>query len=590
MPPQADFIVSNGTGNAVRSDINGQLAAIVSNSSGATEPATMYAYQWWADTTTGLLKQRNSANSAWITIGTLASTNLGLATLASPTFTGVVTVPLGTAALPSLALLSDPNTGVFSPGADQVAISTGGTSRLSIDASGNLAVDTNTLYVDAVNNRVAIGTTSPQSPLTVGATTDFGAIVKISRTDANFNSGMLVLGNGNSTTNLVGVWRGDANSVSTGGQYLNLGGYDGIVFAAGNAALGAQNRAMTIDTSGRLLVGTSSSLSSYGINGLLNVASNGLLTRDASFSYFKNDIYGPILTLAKSRSDSIGTFTYPTSGDLLGSIGFSGAHTANGRFDLGCRIDAYANQTWASTALGSYLTFSTTLDGASSPTERMRITNDGAVLAGKTGSNSSVAGTELLSDGNVRFVRSAGNVVYVNRLSDDGDLIAFAQANATEGTISVSGTTVSYNGAHLSRWSQLAGGATREEILRGTVLSNIDEMCGWGDEENEQLNRMKVSDVEGDKNVSGVFQCWDDDDDTYTDDFYCAMTGDFIIRIAEGVTVERGDLLMSAGDGTAKPQGDGYIQDKTIAKVTSTYVTCTYEDGSYCVPCVLMAC
>jgi len=175
-------------------------------------------------------------------------------------------------------------------------------------------------------------------------------------------------------------------------------------------------------------------------------------------------------------------------------------------------------------------------------------------------------------------------------MTDDGTIIRLMQAGTEEGTISVSGTTVSYNGAHLSRWSQLPGGAVREEILRGTVLSNIDEMCGWGDEDNEQLNRMKVSDVEGDPNVSGVFQSWDDDDDTYTDDFYCAMTGDFIIRIAEGVTVQRGDLLMSAGDGTAKPQDDDIIRSKTIAKVTSTHVTCTYDDGSYCVPCVLMAC
>ena len=48
---------------------------------------------WWADTSAGLLKQRNAANSAWITIGTLASTNLGLATLASPTFTGTPAAP-----------------------------------------------------------------------------------------------------------------------------------------------------------------------------------------------------------------------------------------------------------------------------------------------------------------------------------------------------------------------------------------------------------------------------------------------------------------------------------------------------------------
>ena len=100
---------------------------------------------------------------------------------------------------------------------------------------------------------------------------------------------------------------------------------------------------------------------------------------------------------------------------------------------------------------------------------------------------------------------------------------------------------------------------------------------------------MKVSDVEGDVNVAGVFMCWDDDD-IYPNDFYCAMTGDFVIRIAQGVTVQRGNLLMSAGDGTAKPQGDGFVQDKTIAKVTSTAVSTTYSDGSYCVPCVLMAC
>jgi hypothetical protein len=47
---------------------------------------------------------------------------------------------------------------------------------------------------------------------------------------------------------------------------------------------------------------------------------------------------------------------------------------------------------------------------------------------------------------------------------------------------------------------------------------------------------------------------------------------------------------MSAGDGTAKPQGDDIVRSKTIAKVISTEITCTYDDGSYCVPCVLMAC
>lgn len=87
---QHDQNVANDTGAAVRSDINNALAALFSNSSGATAPSTTVAYQWWADTTTGLLKIRNAANSAWVTVGTLASTNLGLASLAGAAFTGSV--------------------------------------------------------------------------------------------------------------------------------------------------------------------------------------------------------------------------------------------------------------------------------------------------------------------------------------------------------------------------------------------------------------------------------------------------------------------------------------------------------------------
>jgi hypothetical protein len=235
------------------------------------------------------------------------------------------------------------------------------------------------------------------------------------------------------------------------------------------------------------------------------------------------------------------------------------------------------------------VTGAATLD--STLTVSLGISSAGNVIIGKISTGDiSATGAELGATGYGIFARESNPSLFVNRKTNDGDLVIFYQDSVQEGTISVSGTTVSYNGAHLSRWSQLPGGAERTEILRGTVLSNIDEMCGWDEEDNEQLNRMKVSDVEGDPNVSGVFQGWDDDDDTYTDDFYCAMTGDFIIRLAEGVTVQRGDLLMSAGDGTAKPQDDDIIRSKTIAKVTSTHITCTYDDGSYCVPCVLMAC
>jgi hypothetical protein len=213
---------------------------------------------------------------------------------------------------------------------------------------------------------------------------------------------------------------------------------------------------------------------------------------------------------------------------------------------------------------------------------------------------------------------NGGALVYLNRNNTDGKLIGFYHQDTEEGSISVSGSTVSYNGGHLARWSQLADNSKDTSLLKGTVMTNLDQMAVWshdavavGDEfknamgdtviateddahdayteNNDQLNCMAISSVEGDPNVAGVFVNWDEVDDGFND-MNIAMTGDMIIRIAQGTTVQRGDLLMSAGDGTAKPQGDDIVRSKTIAKVTSTHVTCTYDDGSYCVPCVLMAC
>ena len=191
-------------------------------------------------------------------------------------------------------------------------------------------------------------------------------------------------------------------------------------------------------------------------------------------------------------------------------------------------------------------------------------------------------------------IASGGTVLFINRQVSDGTLIDFRQANLSEGSISVSGSTVSYNGGHLSRWAQTTT-AKDESLVKGTVLSNLDEMNVYTDTEgnpvqNEQLNKVKVSDVEGDANVAGVFVNWSHDEAHDVDEINMAMTGDMIIRIAQGVTVARGDLIMSAGNGTAKPQGDDIVRSKTVAKVTSTHVTCTYPDGSFCVPCVLMAC
>ena len=128
---QHDYIIANQSGAGFRSDLNNGLAAIVSQNSGAAQPSTTYAYQWWADTTTGMLKIRNAANNAWITVGTLAAVNLGLLSLAGGTLTGALLVDdSGTAALPAIAFDGDPNTGIFRPAADQLGIATNGVERV----------------------------------------------------------------------------------------------------------------------------------------------------------------------------------------------------------------------------------------------------------------------------------------------------------------------------------------------------------------------------------------------------------------------------------------------------------------------------
>jgi hypothetical protein len=445
--------------------------------------------------------------------------------------------------------------------------------------------DSNSINLDFyTNTAVAVDSETVKMRLTGGGLLGIGT--------TGPQSNFVVSNSGAEGIELVVNQPDGANTV----RYFNYNrsslAYQDVAYLAASHQWRIQNAEKArIDSSGRLLVGTSSARSNFynsSVSAQFQVEGSSVTDRIISLiSSSSTGANGPAFVFGKQNSGAVGGNTVVASNDNLGNISFQGSDGTE--FVEGASITAFVDGTPGANDMPGRLVFSTTADGAASPTERMRISSDGTILFVKTSANFAVAGVDILSDGGLRVTRSA-SAIAINRLSSDGNLIEFYQDTTIEGTISVSGTTVSYNGAHLSRWSQLPSGTERTEILRGSVLSNLDEMCEWDEEDNEQLNRMKVSDVEGDKNVSGVFQCWDDDDDTYTNDFYCAMTGDFMIRIAGGVTVERGDLLMSAGDGTAKPQNDDIIRSKTVAKVTSTNVSCTYEDGSYCVPCVLMAC
>lgn len=156
---QHDYDLANASGATFRSDLNNALAAIKTLNSGATAPSSTAAFMLWADTANNLLKIRNAADSAWVTIGTLSATNLGLLALTGGTLTGALQVAVGTVGAPGLSFDSDANTGVYSSAADILGLVAAGTEYLRISSAGGNFLGTGSV-------KVPVGTTAqrPGSP------------------------------------------------------------------------------------------------------------------------------------------------------------------------------------------------------------------------------------------------------------------------------------------------------------------------------------------------------------------------------------------------------------------------------------------
>jgi hypothetical protein len=100
---QSDQVVQNATFPSVRADINDNLAALYSQSSGNSAPTVTVAFQPWVDKSSSppVWKVRNGSNSAWITVGVLdpAGFNAGGITAIANGGTGATTAALALAAL-----------------------------------------------------------------------------------------------------------------------------------------------------------------------------------------------------------------------------------------------------------------------------------------------------------------------------------------------------------------------------------------------------------------------------------------------------------------------------------------------------------
>ena len=68
-----NYLIENQAGSAFRLDLNNALKAIAESNSASTEPATSFAYQFWADTSTDTLKIRNGSNTGWLDVLTLST-------------------------------------------------------------------------------------------------------------------------------------------------------------------------------------------------------------------------------------------------------------------------------------------------------------------------------------------------------------------------------------------------------------------------------------------------------------------------------------------------------------------------------------
>jgi hypothetical protein len=279
-------------------------------------------------------------NASAAIAGTKISPDFGSQNIAT---TGLFNHALGTAGAPTITFTGDPNTGIYSPGADQVAISTNGTNRLHIDSDG----------------KVGIGTTNPA----FGS----GSGLEIEQLDA------------------IATLRIERAGTSPSALELRAQAAE-CVLESRNATplifgVNTSERAR-IDTSGRLLVGTSTARNNF----FNQAAAAGLqlegTSTTASANQFLGHIYGasaasgPYYVLAKHRSTSIGGTTIVVADDQLGGVSFQGSDGTE--FVESARIQAFVDGTPGANDMPGRLVFSTTADGASSPTERMRIKNDGA--------------------------------------------------------------------------------------------------------------------------------------------------------------------------------------------------------------------
>ena len=299
-------------------------------------------------------------------------------------------------------------------------------------------------------------------------------------------------------------------------------GTDAILVAAGISAESEGDFSSSSNATSLKFTTASSAAAAIGgtDGGEMTLLSNGaLLLRD------KRTTGAPTLALQAGRTDV-------SQGDVLGGIEFSAPVEASGTDAIlvGASINAAADADYSSSSNATALQFKTgtsetaatkfyiassgdivinsntnnaklqfqdasnstgyviqQIGSSGSPalrfmtsagSESMRILNGGDIVVGKTAASAATNGLQLEAAGTGYFSRPGALAVGANRNTDDGEVIRIQQDGTSEGTISISGSTCSYNAFTGSHWSRLVDNS-KPDLLRGTVVETIDEMCDW---------------------------------------------------------------------------------------------------------------
>ena len=424
--------------------------------------------------------------------------------------------------------------------ADTVSKSAGGTFDGNITAAGTLAV---TGVVTANAGVVVDEMTLDGDTLTATDTFTIDAVEDITLDAAS----TLVRIKHNGTQRFIFNTDATPEIDALGGNFtLHANTSDADIIFNGNDG-GAAITALTLDMSAAGAATFNSTVAATGINFAGDRAINN--TNDTAYN---------IRTSSGSGSHYFGSGRTGFSGGIeIAKLGTTGTVFNDGGVDIDFRVESNGNANALLVDAGA----DNVLFGQASADS----TANGAYFhLGANNAHLAVANTQT-SD--------VSALLFLNRQGSDGEVVSIRHANSVEGTITISGATVTYNG--FSGQHESSGIATNTAV--GTVVSSIDELDTYPSTQSDTLGndethpkagqtradhpKVKISDTVGDACVYGVVAEF-----SKQDKVMIASVGIGSIRVTGACA--KGDLLESNGDGTAKVQSDDIVRSKTIGKVT----------------------